>query len=182
MARAAAKQAAEEDDNTAETRAAAALARIAEIESNEKSKEDEIISEAKIEASFRARYAQAFMEPLTKPLSGRFQMRAGIVVMKLDGNDLAGRGEEAIPESLFAGLLSKTSPQVKVIKIKGIIRGRSVEIEIETTHEVRGPVPYKAWGPQSVKGLLIISPDSNSLEVLEQDGGKVHVYNAERQT
>lgn len=176
------------DGDTARTRAAEAIELASNQRTQEREREDSIVAEAKSESAFRARYAEAFTEGFEPEMRGSFETSHGIVEFFRDGTLLRGHGEllresKSAVSMLLAGSadVGAKSPDIKrTINVTGHIRGRAATFEIEFKDQFTNPPKLPLPSPPKVSGLLIVSRDEKSLEILEEGEKSSEIHHCKR--
>lgn len=172
-------------DETARNRALGALSRISTIRSSENDTEEKILAEAKEERLFRWAYAEAFVASTGTPINGSFETPRGKISFRQERNQLFGEGQFEQPTfgGLFATLSGGNPARVKItttVKIEANMIGRSGRFKLETDEKEKGTTILSTPTTTTIHGLIVLSEDGQSFEVLEEHETRVKIYKAQR--
>ena len=178
----------EEDKNT-RGRATQALERIAEIRSKEDATERMVLDDTRVERVFGAAFAAAFVGPPSTPIKGTFETPHGRIPFRQEKEKIIGNVEfrEEMVEgfgALFQSVippLPGASPKFKVrtLRFSANVFGRAGRFRLEISEREENSI-FDIPKSSVVEGLLIISEDGESLEVLEEHDKKVKTYTARK--
>lgn len=173
-------------DETARDRAAYALERISKARSKENEIETGIVTEAKAERDFRAAFAIAFAAPPGIPINGTFETRYGKIPFLQEGDKIVGdaRFREEVPKGLAGLMIGLPAPapqkfRIRSLRLDGQVFGQAGRFRLEIREEEEEAL-FSFPKSSVVEGLLILSPDGESFEVLEEQDKKVHIYRARK--
>jgi hypothetical protein len=173
IAREAAKSAAEIADNNAQMRATAAIDRIVKQRADEKDREAKVVAEAKEEAGFRSRYAQAFMDsPHDGLLEGTFELPDGRISLVQEGKSLRGELERNSSEATTSSTETKSF-------IVGTLKGQAANFEIRRAKTDSAALSI-LLSPETSKGFVIVSAEGRSIEFAREAGKKLLICSARK--
>jgi len=179
----------DEDNKIARDRARHALERIAEIRSKEDATDGTIREATKVERIFRAAFAGAFVALPSTPISGTFETPHGRILFRQEKEQIIGYVEfrEELVEGIGALYQSLSPPltgaprgfKVRKLRFNADLFGRAGRFILEISEREESTL-FGIPKSSVVEGLLIVSEDGESFEVLEEHDMEVKTYIAKR--
>jgi hypothetical protein len=149
-------------------------------------REEQISNDGKVEAQFRSKFAEAFLSE-SPQISGSFDTKYGVLAVEQYPGRIVGTGKQAVPPAMSGGFLSMSNllglptssvlpPTIRYIRLEGSVIGRSARFTVSTREAPE--TLLSSVSPSIVEGLLILSADGASFELLEEDRSPPTIHRA----
>jgi hypothetical protein len=175
------------EDERARARASQVLQRTSEQRKKEQELEEAIISRAEEERRFRVRYAEVFCTEQSPNLSGSFRLHLGTVDIRQEGTRIAGKYQHS-EDVVFPSLTSifnqsgmETAKKTTTIAFEAtLFQGRAGQFRLEKIERTDSALTLLGAASKDyhANGLLIVSKDSASFELLNEADNPCELWTA----